>query len=81
MESLQKASLRLDLVLSNPVLSGATVRYDLKKPFVMLSEMSQKQDWRTHCEELRKSVSDSLVLTFCRLPAGQNIKAFATTIF
>lgn len=36
----------LNKVLSNPVLDGLTVRYELKKPFAVLLEMSKKEDWR-----------------------------------
>jgi site-specific DNA recombinase len=36
----------LELVLSNPRLDGATVRFDMKKPFAVLSEMAKGQDWR-----------------------------------
>lgn len=36
----------LRTVCSNPVLDGATVRYDLKKPYSTVAEMRQKEDWR-----------------------------------
>ena len=37
----------LEMILSNPVLDGATVRYELKKPFKVLSEMKVFNEWRT----------------------------------
>lgn len=36
----------LDMVLSNPILDGLTVRYELKKPFAVLLKMSEKVEWR-----------------------------------
>ncbi len=36
----------LDSILSNPVLDGPTLRYDLRKPFALLSEMKGLEDWR-----------------------------------
>ena len=39
----------LNAILSNPVLDGATVRYDLKKPFAVLLKMAangEKENWR-----------------------------------
>ena len=36
----------LDDLLSNPVLDGTTVRYELRKPFVTLSEMKGDLNWR-----------------------------------
>jgi len=35
----------LDQILSNPVLDGANVRYELRKPFRVLAEMSEKGEW------------------------------------
>ena len=37
----------LKQVVSNPVLDGPTIRYDLQKPFAVLAEMSQKDEWRS----------------------------------
>lgn len=37
----------LNEILSNPVLDGPTVRYELKKPFRILSEMKESEKWRT----------------------------------
>ena len=36
----------LKQVVSNPVLEGVNVRYELKKPFGVLSQMNKKEDWR-----------------------------------
>ncbi len=33
-------------LLWNPVLDGRSVRYDLKKPFRVLHEMREKENWR-----------------------------------
>lgn len=35
----------LDKILSNPILDGVTVRYELKKPFSILSKMAQVSNW------------------------------------
>jgi hypothetical protein len=35
----------LDLILSNPILDGLTVRFELKKPFAVLVKMSEKEEW------------------------------------
>jgi uncharacterized OB-fold protein len=37
----------LDDILSNRWLDGSSVRYELKKPFQVMSEMNQKEDWRS----------------------------------
>lgn len=50
----------LDDLLSNQVLDGPTVRYELKKPFKTLSEMKQDQNWRTERDWLRPSWAWSL---------------------
>lgn len=36
----------LEQLLSNPVLNGTTVEYQIRKPFVTLSEMKQDEKWR-----------------------------------
>ncbi len=41
----QKRDLLAEL-LENPQLDGTTVRYDLKKPFLVLSEMRESEEWR-----------------------------------
>lgn len=35
----------LKRICSNPVLDGATVKYDLKKPYATLTEMKENQEW------------------------------------
>lgn len=37
----------LKTICSNQVLDGSTVRYDLKKPFAILAQMSGKENWRS----------------------------------
>ena len=36
----------LELVVSNPQLTGSSVRFEMKKPFAVLTEMKQTKDWR-----------------------------------
>lgn len=36
----------LEMVLSNPTLDGATLRWEMKKPFAILAEMTKGNDWR-----------------------------------
>lgn len=36
----------LKTLCSNPVLEGTSVRYELKKPFVTVAEMAEKDSWR-----------------------------------
>lgn len=38
----------LELVLSNRSLEGATIRFDLTKPFMVLEQIKQSGDWRPH---------------------------------
>ena len=40
----------LEMVLSNPRLEGVTVRYDMKKPFAILAEMTKGNDWRARSD-------------------------------
>ncbi len=49
----------LSMIISNPILEGVTVRYDLKKPFAVLVNMSKKEEWWPH----RESNSDILADT------------------
>lgn len=37
----------LDRVVSNPILNGANVQFNLRKPFGILIEMKQKENWCT----------------------------------
>ena len=43
----------LKSVCSNPTLDGPTVRYELRKPFSVLSNMTQCGDWRSLADSLR----------------------------
>lgn len=36
----------LKTVCSNPTLEGASVRYEIRKPFATVAEMAKKEDWR-----------------------------------
>ena len=38
----------LNDILSNQVLEGVNVRYEMKKPFVTISQMSGNENWRPH---------------------------------
>lgn len=42
----QERKMFLERILSNPVLDGPIVRYDLKKPFAVLARMRRDEDWR-----------------------------------
>ena len=46
----------LELVLSNRLLRGLTVEYELKKPFKILAEMREEGDWRARAGEYRTSI-------------------------
>lgn len=43
----------LDKLVSNPVLDGVTVRYEIKKPFAILTQMAQNIEWRPLVRRLR----------------------------
>ena len=47
----------LEMVLSNPRLDGVTVRYDMKKPFAILSEMTKGNDWRARRDSNRPPIN------------------------
>ena len=40
----------LEMVLSNPRLDGVTVRWEMKKPFAILAEMTKGNDWRARSD-------------------------------
>lgn len=42
----EERKMLLEKILSNPVLDGPSVRYELKKPFAVLAEMAGKVEWR-----------------------------------
>ena len=46
-EPLEEKKKVLDMILSNPVLDGINIEYDLKKPFEILKEMKGNSEWRT----------------------------------
>lgn len=46
----QERKALLEFVLSNPVLDGVTLRYDLRKPFSLLAEMKKNPEWRSQGE-------------------------------
>lgn len=43
----------LEIILSNPRLNGASVEFDLKKPFSTLALMSGNEKWRTLLDDFR----------------------------
>lgn len=47
---------RLSAILSNQVLDGLNVRYEMKKPFVVLSQMASVENWRPLVEDFRTAV-------------------------
>jgi hypothetical protein len=46
----------LNKVLSNPILDGLTVRYELKKPFAVLMKMNENKEWCPLVDELRTEI-------------------------
>lgn len=59
----------LELILSNPVLDGPTLRYEMKKPFAVLAEMAKKEDWRSQRIFVERTSAKWLLffVTYCRL--------------
>lgn len=53
----------LEKLVSNPILEGASLRYDLKKPFRTLAEMNVSGEWRARMDQF---------LTECALLQGGN---------
>jgi hypothetical protein len=51
----------LNQLLSNPILDGLTVRYEIKKPFRVLSEMAVSSEWRPTSGSLRTDNTGSRV--------------------
>jgi hypothetical protein len=47
----------LERILSNPVLEGSSVRYQLRKPFNTLSIINQSGEWRAQLDNLRTDCS------------------------
>ena len=47
MQSISERKNLLDMVLSNPVLNGLNVEFNLRKPFDVLVEMKGNTEWRT----------------------------------
>jgi hypothetical protein len=45
----------LKKVVSNPVLDGPTIRYDLQKPFEVIAQMSGNENWRSQGDWARTS--------------------------
>ena len=58
-------------LLSNPVLNGTTVEYQIRKPFVTLSEMKLDQKWRRERDSNSREVLPSAPLAReCLRPLG-----------
>ena len=54
----------LEMVLSNPTLDGASVRWEMKKPFAILAEMTKGNDWRARSDSnARPSASETDALS------------------
>jgi site-specific DNA recombinase len=52
----------LEMVVSNPTLDGANVRWEMKKPFAILSEMANGPDWRArHDSKVTSAAARSLL--------------------
>lgn len=48
----------LERVLSNPILKGLSIEYQLKKPFLILEEMGRGKDWLGYLDDFRTSLSE-----------------------
>jgi hypothetical protein len=44
--------------VSNPRPDGESIRFDLSKPFQILSEMRENPEWRARVEEFRNAVRE-----------------------
>jgi hypothetical protein len=47
------------MVLSSSFLDGVTVRWEMNRPFAILSEMTKGNDWRALHEEFRTALRES----------------------
>jgi site-specific DNA recombinase len=51
----------LEMILSNPVLSGLNLEYQMKKPFGVLAEMNRNEGWRPHWDDFRTELASLCV--------------------
>jgi hypothetical protein len=62
--TIQERKEALDRVVSNPILNGVNVQFNLRKPFGVLIEMKQKENWCGRQESnLRPTDSKSVTLS------------------
>jgi hypothetical protein len=52
-------------ILSNQRLNGVTAEFELKKPFRVLAEMNQREDWCQPAIELRTSILEDFGSITC----------------
>ncbi|MCC6137580.1 MAG: hypothetical protein IT287_03040 [Bdellovibrionaceae bacterium] len=61
-KSAQERKEFLNMILSNPILDGVTVRYELKKPFAVLVKMSENPEKESWCAQAE--MNQELLLLF-----------------
>lgn len=49
----------INLVLSNPRIEDANIRYDYKKPFDMFANVWELEKWRTKAPEIQTALSST----------------------
>ena len=63
MRSTVEKVLFLKKVVSNPVLEGPTIRYDLQKPFAVIAQMSGNKNWRSLVPRLRTELLEYVYIS------------------
>jgi site-specific DNA recombinase len=56
----QERRLFLEKILSNPLLTGLTLEYQLRKPFGVLAIINQNEEWRRHVDDFRTQCASLL---------------------
>lgn len=51
----------LEMLVSNPILDGITLQYDLKKPFGLLAKMKEIKEWRPLVDDFRTEIAEAHV--------------------
>lgn len=69
-KSAQERKEFLNMILSNPILDGVNVRYELKKPFAVLVKMLENPEKESWCAraDLNRDVSRHMPLKHTCLP-------------
>ena len=55
----------LDKVLSNPILNGVTIEFELKKPFAVLVQMTENVEWCPLVDDLGTALAADTVTATC----------------